>query len=257
MTLGYFQRDDMGTLRDEAYEKLDYLSQLTEVVIGPQNEVLGRVPDRVELKLEDINSTKHALWGMQTLGFELNVVHVLRSILPSGDQDYVPDIVDHFELQTSKDFELDLANCTMIGSITLVKVSPHIDEKKILELAIRKSCQQISYYNWPGKRVKDKIVTVLNTFEPGRGTEWAKNLVGRAAWDGEVKIKSTLSEMILENKWRIRDVSIILKVGKWINSYLMDEDDSDLGLVNLTKLKMMLDKDLPVYSVDEVKNVHF
>jgi len=241
----------MGTLRDEVYEKLDYLSQLTEVVVGPQNEVLGRVPDRIELTLDQINTFKQESYG--ALGFELNVSSILMHILPHADQACITDIVEHFQLQVSQDFELDLANQTMVGTITLVKVNQQIDEKKILELAIAKSCRNVSYYSWPHKRLKEKIATVLNTFESGRGTEWAQKLTGRAAWDGEVAIKNTISEMILENKWRVRDVNVILKIGSWINTYLADESDKDLGLVNLVKLKMMLDKDLPVYSVDEVK----
>lgn len=246
----------MGTLRDEAYEKLDYLSQLTEVVIGPQNIVLGRVPDRLELSFEQIDKIKAQTWGGP--GFELSVSHVLYNLcdLTSEEREYVRDIVQHFQFEVSDDFELDLANQKMTGTITMVKTLQQVDEKQILQMAIDKSVGHLSHYDWPTKRLKDKIATVLNTFEPGKGTEWLKHLSGKVQFSGVNAIKETIEDCILENKWRIRDVNIIAKVGHWINSYLRDETDQDLGLVNLVKLKIMLDKDLPVYSVDEVKNAN-
>lgn len=242
----------MGTLRDEVYEKLDYLSQLTEVVIGPQNEVLGRVPDRVELTFDELNRYKSRNWG--GAGFQLDISQILYGCLPLADGKHVHEIKQYFKLEISDDFQFDLVNKTMTGTIAMVKVVQQIDERKILEIALDGARRKLIHYDWPNKRLREKIATVLNTFEQGRGTEWAKKLEGRAAWSGGEAIKDTLSEVILENKWRIRDTAVILKIAGWINSYLSDPNDQDTGLVNLVKLKIMLDKDLPVYSVDEVKN---
>ncbi len=245
----------MGTLRDEAYEKLDYLSQLTEVVIGPQNEVLGRAPDRIELTFEQVNKSKSRTWSSRA-GYEISVNQVLVGVLPQSDWPYLGDIKQYFKFEVSDDFELDLVNKKMTGTITMVKTLQQVDEKKLLEIALERATRVLHQYDWPAKRLREKIVTVLNTLEPGHGTEWAKTMNGRVAWSGYNEITNTLTNVILENKWRIRDADVILKVGGWINSYLSDESDQDLGLVNLVKLKIMLDKDLPVYSIDEVKNAN-
>lgn len=242
----------MGTLRDEVYENLDYLSQLTEIVIGPQNEVLGRAPDRVELTYEQITKCQSRNWGGP--GYTMNVHTVLSRLLSYNDQAYASEISQYFKFEVTDDFELDMANQKMTGSITLVKMVQQIDDKEILRSAIDKSCRQLAHYDWPTKRLRDKIATVLNTFEQGRGTEWAKKLDGKVQYQGVNEIKKTMEEMILENKWRIRDTKIIVKLGEWINGYLGDDTDQDMGLVNLMKLKIMLDKDVPVYSLDEVKN---
>jgi hypothetical protein len=242
----------MGTLRDEVYENLDYFSQLTEVVVGPQNEVLTRAPDRFELNFETLNKLKDRHWG-NTRGFELTVNQVLMFCLPKADWEVIKDIHQHFGFEFSDDFEFDLVNKTMVGELALVKRTAQIDEKKVLELAIDKACAYLSYYDWPAKRLRDKAVTVLNTIEPGRGTEWAKKLEGRAAYQACGEIQSCLRSAILENKWRVRDTNVIQNIGKWIHGYLADTTETNTGLVNLIKLKMMLDKDLPVYSVDEVK----
>jgi hypothetical protein len=127
----------------------------------------------------------------------------------------------------------------------------------MLELAIDKASRCLSSYDWPSKTLREKAITVLNTLEPNSGTEWAKNAQNKkSSWSAGSEIRKVLSNVILENKWRLRDAKVILNVGKWINSYMSDETGKDLGLVNLVKLKIMIDKDLPVYSVDEVKNAN-
>lgn len=245
----------MGTLRDEVYENLDYLSQLTEVVIGPQNVVLGRIPDRIELTFEMVDQFRTHDWRVKT-GFEISVYKILLSIVPQVDWDYVSDIQKHFKFEVSEDFEIDLTNKNMIGAVALIKTAQQVDEKKLLEIALDKATRKLDYYNWPNKRLRDKVSTVLNTFEQGSGIEWAKKLEGRANWSGVTAIKTAFTNAIVENKWRIRDAAIIIKVGEWINSYLSDETDTSTGLVNLVKLKIMLEKDLPIYSIDEVKNAN-
>lgn len=241
----------MGTLRDEAYEKLDYLSQLTEIVVSPQNEILGRLPDRLELTLEDVRKTKYKLWGYKP-AFEISATSVLRSLLTFAEEKYIEDLIPHFELQGSDDLEIDFNAGTMTGSLCLVKLDPQIEEKKLLEIAVTRANNQLTSYNWSGKRVRERVITILNTLIPGHGTTWAQQASGRIAYHAVNEIARVYGELILENKWRIRDAETIIKVGKWINSYM---EGDDVGLMNLLKLKIMIDKDLPIYSVDEVKHV--
>lgn len=246
----------MGTLRDEAYEKLDYLSQLTEVVIAPQNEVLAKIPDRVELSFDQLNEIKSRGYRGTVAAYEISIYQLLANLLTDSDLTYINDILLHFKFEVSPDFVLDIANQQMTGHIALVKTVQQIEEKEILQIAVNKAVQFIDHYAWPTKRLREKIATILNTLEPNCGTEWAKRSHGRVSWADAVEIKRVLSSIILDNKWRIRDTKIILKIGSWINSYLKDETDQSVGLVNLLKLKIMVDKDLPIYSVDEVINVN-
>lgn len=242
----------MGTLRDEAYEQLDYLSQLTEVVVGPQNEALAEIPDRIELDFEKISRLKRTRWG-GTQQLQIDVSSIINEYCSTFH--IVSDITQNFEFQCSEDCEIDFVNKTMTGSITLVKKVHQVDEKKLLELAVDSSRRVLGYYDWPTKRLKDKVVTVLNTLIPNSGNEWVKQVQGRVGPQAGRIIADTISTVILENKWRIRDAGVILKMGQWINSYLADDTDTSTGLVNLIKLKIMVDKDLPIYSVDEVKSV--
>ncbi len=246
----------MGTLRDEAYEKLDYLSQLTEIVVSPQNEVLGRLPDKFELNFAYIKSHKTRTWGYKP-GFELSLYNVLLDLLNGADHKYVKyinDIVPHFEFQVSEDLEIDFNEDIMIGTIDVIKVSAQIEEKKLLEMAVQRSCSELNGYAWTSKRLRERLITVIDVLQPGRGTTWAQGASGRINFSGDKEIKTILTDLILENKWRIRDAEIIVKIGQWINAYLIN--GNEVGLMNLLKLRIMVDKDLPIYSIDEVKNAN-
>lgn len=245
----------MGTLRDKAYEELDYLSQLTEVVVSPHNEILARVPDRVELTFDLINRCKSRAWGHSN-SYDISVYQVLLNQPIFADTRYIDDIKGQFAIQASDDFTVDFVNRTVTGTAALVKINHQMDEKVLLTLAVNKARSQLIYYSWPAKRLREKLITVMNLFEPNYGTEWIKSQQGRIAYAGELELGRLIETAILENKWRIRDAGIIAKVGEWINSYLSSDNDNDLGIVNLMKLKIMIDKDLPIYSIDEVKNVN-
>ena len=241
----------MGTLRDEAYEKLDYLSQLTEVVVGPQNAILAQAPECVTLSYEMVDKLRQFTWGRANI-FEIRLDRVLVTVFKQNNLPLsgIEHIASNYMLKVSDDFEIDFVSKTMTGAITLVKHKPQIDEKRLLELALADALNELNYCSWPAAKLKERVVVVLNTLEANRGIEWAKQLEGRVARQGHNAISALLTDVIKENKWRIRDTSVIVKIGEWINSYLSGTDGT--GLVNLMKLKIMLNKDLPIYSVDEV-----
>lgn len=243
----------MSTLRDEAYEKLDYLSQLTEVVLSPQNELLAILPDRLELSLDDIRKNADSSYAVNA-GLELRPWSILRGYAVTEQQTKnLHNLTEYFEFQYSDDLEINFETNTMVGSVALVKKISQIDEKKLLTFAVGTAVKNFDRYSWYTKKIKERTVTILNTLDPNSGTLWAQQTNGKVRYEAKEAIIAKLEEVILENKWRVRDATVIEKMGKWINSYLTKEDDNT-GLMNLIKLKIMLDKDLPVYSIDEVKN---
>lgn len=242
----------MGTLRDEVYEKLDYLSQLTEVVIGPQNEVLAAIPDRMELTVEQVWQGRIPTYS-RVNSYELNLSNILLGFVPKKHHSVVLSLIDCFEFDVSPDFQLNMDTKTMQGTIAIVKKQQQIDEKRVLKLAVDSALGMLNNYEWPNKRLRERAITVMNTLEEGKGHEWAKGHEGRVSGAACREIQNLLKDVILENKWRVRDAEVIQKMGSWIQSY-MAEKENGLGLVNLLKLKMMVSRDLPVYSIDEVKH---
>lgn len=246
----------MGSLRDKVFEELDYFSQVTEVVISSHNELLASIPDRIELTVEDITRNSIPFWRPDK-SFGINVKSVLRNNLEL-EVDYqsnrlINEIADNFEFEISPDFELDIVNKQIKGSITLVKKNSYIDERQLLKLAVDNAVYKLSQETWPNRRLKERVITVLNTLEHGRGQEWLKELQGAVRGSAYLAINNLLNEVIMDNKWRIRDTSIIIKMGTWINDYLSNRENN-VGLVNLVKLKIMVDKGQPIYSINEVDN---
>lgn len=242
----------MGTFRDEAYENLDEFSQMVEVVVGPQNEILANLPEKIDLNFDLIMKFKARRWAG---GFELSKANILsRYLTIEGSSQNLSEIEKAFEFELSEDFEIDMDTRTMIGTLSLVKKVNQLDEREVLKFAVEQACRNIDRHRWPAKRLRDRAMTVLNTLDPGVGDEWAKTLDSKKNYVISNKIKDVLKDVIMDNKWRVREANIIHKLGTWINDY-MREKPGNTGLVNLIKIKMMLDKDLPVYSMDEVKEV--
>lgn len=243
------------SFRDEAYEKLDYLSQLTEVVTGPQNEILAQIPDSIIISSTLIRDNARREWGA-LIAMNLCVRDVIRPYLAQDQLEYVDAIVDGFEFEVSPDFEMDLSTRKITGSITLKKVNHQIDEKEMLAHALEQASAFIKHFEWPTKRTKEKVHTLLNFLETGTGDAWLKEVVAtgkRPGYYAQKILIKTMSSLITENKWRIRDVKMIANIGRWIQDYMTERNE--FGLVNLMKLKMMIEKDLPIYSMTEVKGV--
>lgn len=244
----------MGTFKDEAYEKLDYLSQLTEIVIAPQDEFLSQVPERIEITLEDFQRGTKDSWSFSNGVIQVSKSSILERLNPGTEYPLIRDVLDNFEFEASEDLMVDLENNSITGSVFLVKKANQIDEKKLLTLAVNNALNKLQAFGWPKSKLQERCITVLNTFEHNAGNEWARNTAdGRLNNQARHAIGEMLKKVILENVWRVRDVQVISKIGDWIDSYMKDQPDT-MGLVNLIKLKIMLDKDLPVYSIDEVKN---
>jgi hypothetical protein len=245
----------MSSLRDKVYEDLDYLSQLTEVVIAPQNEVLGSIPDRTELTLEMIEAVMEYTFT-HLHSYQLPLEILLQEMVPGRDLSVIRQIAENFHFEVTPNFELDLVNKTMTGSIAIVKNKQQIDDKKLLHFAVKAAENLLEPYAWPNKGLKYRAITVLNILEEGHGKEWGKKAEGRIVGQSHYAIATLLSSVILENKWRVRDATVIAKIGRWINEYMTKGDTDKTALVNLTKLKFMIARDLPIYSIEEVQRVN-
>lgn len=232
------------------YEKLDYLSQLTEVVVSPQMELLASLPDRIEIDAELLASMQG---DRGIYGFEMIPSITLRSVNLYAPWEQLTEIAKKFEFEYSDDFAWDPQISKMYGTCALVKKSNAFEERDILAKAASNAGYVLSNYSWPPKGLKEKVATVLDLFEPGSGLKWRQEVTGRIGWAAQQALRTAITEVITENKWRIRDAALIERVGYWINDYLADGMEQSKGLINLLKLKLMLDKGDPVYSVDEVR----
>ena len=189
--------------------------------------------------------------------YEIDMHQVLKQKVVTETQiKTIYQIKNNFFFEVSPDFEIDFVDKTMRGTIAVVKRDTHLDEKQLLQFALDEAVQGVNGYTWPARRLRERAVTVLNTLEPGSGNEWIKTLDSRrVAGQAQTAIVACFKKIILDNRWRVRDSAVIVKMGQWIDSYMADQENG-VGLVNLMKLKIMIDKDLPVYSVDEVKRVN-
>lgn len=246
----------MSSLRDKAYEELDYLSQITEVVISPENELLASFPNRVELSLDIIIDHITISWYGPAGSYMLDKIRLLEDISTrknGADQtDLLTNIESYFTFEISPDFELDIEGRKITGSIFLVKTQPQLEDHLALKFAVYRGLGQLVIGDWPSKDLKLRIYNVLNVFDPKLGDQWISSLKkNRITYKEMETLKDAYKKAILDNQWRIRDTNIIVKIADWIDEYLQDKPNNK-GLVNLLKLKIMVDRGMPIYSIEEV-----
>jgi hypothetical protein len=63
-------------------------------------------------------------------------------------------------------------------------------------------------------------------------------------------LKNQVKDIIRENKLKIYNGNLILKMASWIERYVLDEDLQ--ALANFSKLKVMTHKNEPIYSMKEI-----
>src|ERR1700744_6548189 len=109
----------MGSLKDEVYENLDYLSQLTEVIIAPENEILANFPDCINLSFEDILHNKSTGWGGVDLSVSISSILASHQMGKNIDYREIETLADCYEFKFSEDFEVDFEERKIIGTIML------------------------------------------------------------------------------------------------------------------------------------------
>ena len=87
----------------------------------------------------------------------------------------------------------------------------------------------------------------LINYKPG---EYDKDL--RASRSANKKMKAIfkrLNQIFAKNEWQVKDADLMVSFIKWINQYI--KDGNLAALTNITKLKIMTNKNQPIYSIKE------
>src|SRR5688500_8826061 len=110
----------MGSLRDEAFEKLDYLSQITEIIVSTHDELLCSIPEQTELSFKDVLASKTTFWTANP-GFRITLPALLRAKYDMS-WSIARDLEDCFKFEVAPDTTIDFKNKVIYGAIRLVKV---------------------------------------------------------------------------------------------------------------------------------------
>jgi len=238
----------MGVFDDKKFEQLDYLTQITETIESELNGLLARLPDRIEFSAKRVGECV-GTWSH----FSIQIDSVVRDLMSPHNSELSYDeerrIVNCFKWEASPRLEYDAGTGQLTGKIALVKAVATLSDEELQAFMGAKGIDEVRMLNcgeaeqWNLERINEIIDVLGKRDEEKRNRSYRKKM--RC-------IETRLKEIFETNEWRIRDMELANKVGRWICRYI--EDGNLAALTNLCKLKIMThDGNTPIYSMEEEK----
>lgn len=240
----------MSVFKDKKYEELDWISQATEPIESNINDYLSRLPDKLEITIEDmLYAMKDSFYSYLRLDKTLKIIFQ-RQVKDTHFNDLSYDvqhkIVDCFSFEIEGEPELNyLTNSINNGKIFIVKSKAILEEDELKHLMIRTSLDHlINLRSDTGdvNRYKD-IFEVLGECEDG--------IRSRSIRNKRSVLYKRIKNILEKNEWNIKSHEVAEKMTKWIVDYLRDGNLAAYS--NFCRLKVMTHLGQPIYSIQEVK----
>jgi hypothetical protein len=222
----------MGSFfKDDKYEGMDFLTQAVRPLLWEPHEKFIQVPDEIEIEMDFLKETGRNL--------SINMTTFLKKVSKDyfGNSHDLYEVSKWFSIEVEKDTYIDLEKQEIIGSVKLVKKSTEISEQEILDyLAGQTFMDYRRRVQGEAKRARE-IMELLGTTPESKKNSYNT-------------LKNQVKDIIRENKLKIYNGNLILKMASWIERYVLDEDLQ--ALANFSKLKVMTHKNEPIYSMKEI-----
>ena len=240
----------MGVFDDKKFERLDWMTQITETIDSELSDILAELPDRVEYDAAKLAQNIHS-HSYVSFSFSSDyVVPHLISDLPQyraltwAEQSAIARC---FKFEISPDLEFNLETKAMSGTMALVKIVHAFEDDELQRLMGAKGLagfrsRVIFNDEWPIERFNE-ILDILGSCDEDKKNR-SQNKKTR-------RIEARLREIFSTNEWRIRDMTLADKVCDWAADYILSGNLA--ALTNLCKLKVMTHHNMPIYSVEEEK----
>jgi hypothetical protein len=236
----------MGVFDDKKFENLDWISQATEPIDSELNEVLGAIPEEIDIDFD----TYKKMVG-ESYGLDLSVDYMISwAVKKFADKtlsyEHKRAIRPCFEIQMDDTVYLNFETQKIDGSIKLIKIQSTMDEKILEGLLGREGISAVGNM-WMsdsgGLSRANDIMELLGKCEEGLRT--------RSPRKKKFTIQKRVTQLFKDNEWKIKDTELANKVGFWIRDYV--KDGNLAAYSNFCRLKVMTHKDQPIYSMEEVE----
>lgn len=239
----------MGVFDDHKLEKLDWMTAMTETIESHLNDLLSRLPDRTLVSPQAIieaSSSSYLSFSVRSAMHELNRQHQ-REINYYLSYEEERLLLECFEFQVTGEPELDLRTGTLTGgTIEVVKIKNAFSDEELQPIMGQRGLEELGRgrdYTGPDAPFErmNEILDILGGCQEALSSRSGKKKINA--------IRDRLKKIFTTNEWRIRDMALADKVGKWVKGYISEGNLADL--TNLCKLKVMTHNNMPIYSVKE------
>lgn len=237
----------MGVFDDKKFEQLDWMTQITETIESELNGLLARLPDRIEFNAEQVGECVSS-WSH----FSIQIDSVVRDMMHKHltyDLSWEEEkkVIQCFKWEASPILEYDAEIDKLTGKIALIKTVPTLSDEELQAFMGEKGIEEVRMLdlgdaeNWNLERINEILDVLSKCDDEKRNRSYRKKMK---------RIELRLKEIFSTNEWRVRDMELANRIGKWIVKYI--EDGNLAALTNLCKLKIMThDGNTPIYSMEE------
>ena len=240
----------MELFKDAVYEKLDDISQLVEPYEFNINSELAQMPDEIILG-PDFFHSMIACGGGRDNVYESGRKVIERTAKRQGLSELGewsrlnPDFCkEFFEILISKDAAYNPATKEMTGEVKITKKKMAYEDKEIDDMLISHMKQQFrSHLNRPSSVNKAQCNEICDLFG-------ATDAMSDRKASGKIrKLTKRYQELLSDRTLNIRDVNLFKRFINWNIKYI--KDGNLPAMSNITKLKIMMRSELPIYSIKE------
>lgn len=236
--------------KDKVYDELDDISQLVEPFEFELNNQLAQMPDEINLDAEFFKAMVSYHNGGSSFYEALRQVvkreaHKL-DLKELGDharlnRDFTKDF---FEFVIDEDLQYNAATNELNGEAKIIKKRNAFEDKEIEEMLIDYMRDEFnSRLSRPSNISKPRINEICDLF----GIDEA--LKDRKARGKVNKLYNRYKELMADRRLNIRDVDLFKRFIDWNVRYIVD--GSLPSMSNITKIKIMMRSELPIYSIKE------
>ena len=241
----------MDLFKDKTFEEMDEISQMIEPFESQINVELSQFPDEFLLDTEFFCS----LIGINRNRINYGVTEDLRKIIERKANNLELNILaktartnhsfiaEFFELQVDENCVYNANTNILHGEIKVVKKKIAYEDKDIE--AFMKDHLKSAFNNFyrPGEVNKPRTNEILDLFNVKSGLSEKKALL-------KIRLLSKHYEALIDDRsLNIRDVELFKRFVSWNILYI--KNGSLPALSNITKVKIMMRKGLPIYSIKE------
>ena len=235
----------MDILKDEIYDNLDWLSQVTQPVMSSTLDRVDCFKDKTVLSYDEIVMLfiKSNVWNA-SLSDAINHFDTTKDI--SNE----PLDNKYFAFEASDNFQINLDTKEVTGELSLIK-KHNIDENKIIKNVVNDTndiLDDLRYLHYNGdapKAVMKRLKTTIKLFS-NNPQHWKSTSFKRLT----TTLKRLLHKDVLCEKSKIKNLDLKIKYANWVCDYV--ENGNLSAHANIHKLKSMFDiSDNPIYSIVE------
>ena len=234
----------MDLFKDKAYEELDEISQLVEPFEYKVNDELAQMPDEIELDNEFFASVvrNHGSRDTRKIVEQIASKLQLKNLHRHMRENY-NFTQEFFKVEVEEGTQYDASTNILTGSAKVIKYKMAYEDKDIDEMLIKYMQKKFNNLPRPSHLKKTHINEICDLFG-------AKEALKDRSANGKIRfLYKRYKELMADRTLNIRDVDLFKRFVDWNVKYIVN--GSLPSMSNITKVKIMMRSELPIYSIKE------